>query len=258
MAGQYYDSESGVFYNISRSYSPAIGRFVSGDRIGLAGGLNTYGYAAQNPVNAIDPFGFRSTVSSDGSMILIAPEEEGVPPVTIPLVSQLKGVQGVSSGANSSYFYGIPTFHSYDLGTYAACGNLSGVSAGLVNLPTPGPNNQAAKANGQLNNVGPLGVGPFIISDYNDVMSFVVKSPNPATMTDIVVNYTIPGSHLVSEGFVLRWGELGPGGRITLRSYGEGNSGWMAPILEAGWGPIADDLWHQNQQTIFAGCGCGQ
>ena len=29
MAGQYYDSESGLFYNINRSYNPAIGRYIS-------------------------------------------------------------------------------------------------------------------------------------------------------------------------------------------------------------------------------------
>lgn len=57
MAGQYYDSESGLFYNINRSYSPAIGRYISSDPIGLWGGDNTYGYVGANPVNGIDPSG---------------------------------------------------------------------------------------------------------------------------------------------------------------------------------------------------------
>ncbi len=59
MAGQYYDSESGLFYNINRSYSPAIGRYISSDPIGLAGGpyTNTYGYGKANPVGNADPLG---------------------------------------------------------------------------------------------------------------------------------------------------------------------------------------------------------
>ena len=54
MAGQYFDSESGLFYNINRSYSPAIGRYISSDPIGIAGGLNTFLYANASPVNYLD------------------------------------------------------------------------------------------------------------------------------------------------------------------------------------------------------------
>ena len=57
MAGQYYDSESSLFYNWNRYYNPAVGRYISSDPIGLAGGLNTFGYVGQNPVMWIDPRG---------------------------------------------------------------------------------------------------------------------------------------------------------------------------------------------------------
>jgi len=37
-----------------------VGRYISSDPIGLTGGLNTFGYAAQNPVMRIDPQGLQS------------------------------------------------------------------------------------------------------------------------------------------------------------------------------------------------------
>jgi len=54
--GQYFDTETGLHYNRFRYYDPDIGRFVSQDPIGLAGGVNNYRYAP-SPVNYIDPLG---------------------------------------------------------------------------------------------------------------------------------------------------------------------------------------------------------
>ncbi|NYZ70408.1 RHS repeat-associated core domain-containing protein, partial [Endozoicomonas sp. SM1973] len=49
--GQLADAESGLFYNYFRDYDPTLGRYIESDPIGLEGGLNTYGYAYQNPLS---------------------------------------------------------------------------------------------------------------------------------------------------------------------------------------------------------------
>jgi uncharacterized protein RhaS with RHS repeats len=41
----------------NRYYDPATGQFTQGDPIGLAGGMNLYGFAGGDPVNFSDPFG---------------------------------------------------------------------------------------------------------------------------------------------------------------------------------------------------------
>ena len=48
---------SGLQYLRNRYYDPRTGRFTQQDPIGLAGGMNLYGFAAGDPVNYSDPFG---------------------------------------------------------------------------------------------------------------------------------------------------------------------------------------------------------
>ncbi|MGP3593654.1 RHS repeat-associated core domain-containing protein [Vagococcus sp. WN89Y] len=54
--GQYFDAETGLHYNRYRYYDPAIAAYISQDPIGLAGGINTYGYV-RGPFTWIDPLG---------------------------------------------------------------------------------------------------------------------------------------------------------------------------------------------------------
>ncbi|XXX81371.1 RHS repeat-associated core domain-containing protein [Sorangium sp. So ce134] len=55
--GQYADDETGVVYNRYRYYDPEIGRYISPDPLGLAGGLRPFGYASNRPLAMIDPDG---------------------------------------------------------------------------------------------------------------------------------------------------------------------------------------------------------
>jgi RHS repeat-associated protein len=49
--------KTGTWYRRNRNYDPGTGRFTQEDPIGLAGGMNLYGFASGDPVNFSDPFG---------------------------------------------------------------------------------------------------------------------------------------------------------------------------------------------------------
>jgi RHS repeat-associated protein len=49
--------QSGLLYRRNRYYDPKSGQFTQKDPIGIAGGLNLYGFAGGDPVNFSDPFG---------------------------------------------------------------------------------------------------------------------------------------------------------------------------------------------------------
>jgi RHS repeat-associated protein len=54
--GQQEDQDSGLHYNRFRYYDPSLGEYISRDPIGIAGGLNAYGYV-RDTTTWIDPFG---------------------------------------------------------------------------------------------------------------------------------------------------------------------------------------------------------
>ncbi len=54
-----YDEKTGLSYYGYRFYSPAIGRWITRDPLGEAGGMNLYGFVGGNPVEWVDRWGLQ-------------------------------------------------------------------------------------------------------------------------------------------------------------------------------------------------------
>jgi RHS repeat-associated protein len=65
--GQFSDQNAQLHYNYFRDYDPRTGRYIESDPIGMAGGINTYGYVNNNPVKWVDPLGLYSDILFEGS-----------------------------------------------------------------------------------------------------------------------------------------------------------------------------------------------
>jgi RHS repeat-associated protein len=54
---QFFDQATYLHYNYFRDCDPRLGRYIESDRIGLAGGINTYAYVGNNPLVRTDASG---------------------------------------------------------------------------------------------------------------------------------------------------------------------------------------------------------
>ena len=102
LPGQYYDQESGLYYNYFRYYDPNIGRYLTPDPIGLEGGINRYVYVSNKPLNSIDPFGLQDRSLGVSSVWLLGPAMSSTRKVEEKIIKKIDVV--VHKNKNGQYF----------------------------------------------------------------------------------------------------------------------------------------------------------
>ncbi|MCE9601742.1 MAG: RHS repeat-associated core domain-containing protein [Gemmatimonadetes bacterium] len=106
--GREWDAEARLYFMRVRYYDPQLGRFISEDPIGLAGGINPTAFVGSEPVNRADPTGRMCqlvgwTTTEIGGLTFATPIYDGT---TCELDSG-GGVSNWTSGGDlSCYFWG--------------------------------------------------------------------------------------------------------------------------------------------------------
>lgn len=110
--GQYHDSETSLHYNRFRYYDADIGRYVSQDPIGLAGGNNSYQYAP-NPSGWTDPLGL-----AKGPCICGGANGSVPSPLRAGQLHEAEQLAALGIEKNNAVFR--PTAEQIDTGTFKA------------------------------------------------------------------------------------------------------------------------------------------
>ncbi|MGH8027125.1 MAG: RHS repeat-associated core domain-containing protein, partial [Pseudoxanthomonas sp.] len=237
-AGHVQDPATGLTYMQQRYYDPGVGRFLSVDPVTAdpATGINfnRYAYANSNPYKFFDPDGRAATVAN--GTIYIRPEDPAM-----PAVSFQNNVGATGVGPDRMFF------HDYIISTPSKSNDPGAVALELARNPTPGIQDYSTPS-GTLNNVGHL---PMQLDfGVNMVRSFTIPSPDSSKYTDVIVNYTVSGSHVLEEGFVMQFGQILPSGQISLVTYGEGNAFVQGNWNKELWGPMLREVWETVHEQV--------
>jgi RHS repeat-associated protein len=104
--GQYFDSQTGTHYNYFRDYNPKTGRYLQSDPIGLAGGINTYGYVGASPLLWIDPLGLDVSVCSQPAFGWMSVDHQWIKTDTVE--AGMGGTRGNEAGNQTGDLPGDP------------------------------------------------------------------------------------------------------------------------------------------------------
>ena len=100
--GKYFDTATGLQYNIECWYDPATGRWASQDPAGYAAGdANLYGYVGNAATGFVDPSGLCQSVpgrTGSGFFVVSGPLGGGGPITTIPSTYDPRPIGGVPGG----------------------------------------------------------------------------------------------------------------------------------------------------------------
>ena len=138
--GQIHDETTGLYQMGYRWYDPSLGRWLSRDPIGIAGGVNLYGAYRNNPMSQLDPWGEDSFDHFSDFFAGWGDTLTTIPFTSFSLTRTLREtnpkVYGASGGVNKSS-------NSYNAGEWTgvanscafACKGLGNLSFRLQKMP---------------------------------------------------------------------------------------------------------------------------
>jgi len=156
--------KSGLDFKRNRYYDPQTGRFTQEDPLGLAGGLNLYGFAAGDPVNYSDPFGLCVPPVTPlclvaygiliGSTVFVGTRVAYNAAAGLPLAENAQSDLARGAIAGGGVGVGAAATTTVEATTIATAGRVAGSATGAA-----GALGSRAEAIANLRNLGPETVG---------------------------------------------------------------------------------------------------
>jgi RHS repeat-associated protein len=152
--GQYEDGETGLHYNCFRYYNPEIGRYMTADPIGQAGGINLFVYVHNNPIKKTDRLGTDDWDNAYDALV------DGTGPWTDPLEIDLSNI-----------------YCDYLSTTVSVCADAAAIGAAVTTALSGGVTTPIT---------GQVAVSAKIISITNGVVTLFVCGPRLSTATSTI------------------------------------------------------------------------